>query len=89
MADDLAAMLKAMRDRAGLEAASTAAPIGTRSCDDVVILAVTLETVLAFHRPITRRQGWRPTCRFDNHRWPCPEVEAVIRDLAGLGGSGG
>jgi hypothetical protein len=30
--------------------------------------------IMERHRPITRRPGWRSTCRFDNHRWPCADV---------------
>lgn len=28
------------------------------------------------HRPITRRVGWKPSCIYDNHRWPCAEAPA-------------
>jgi len=48
---DLPAILKAMRDRAGFEAACTAEPIGTRSCDDVTLLVMAIEDVLKPHQP--------------------------------------
>lgn len=35
---------------------------------------------LSRHRPTERRDGWHPTCWFDNHRWPC----AAVLDMAAI-----
>ena len=47
MADGgVTATLREMLDRAGFEAACTAAPIGTRSCDDATLLVGAIREVL-------------------------------------------
>lgn len=51
MPDDLTAVLADMKERAGFEAACTPAPLGSRSCDDAVLLLAAAERVLALHQP--------------------------------------
>jgi hypothetical protein len=50
---------------------------------DIPCLLKAVEAALELHVPIVRRERWPPTCKYDNHRWPCPEVEAITAALAG------
>ena len=45
--------------------------------------ATSLEAVLKLHQPMVRRQNWPEVCRYDNRRWPCPEVRVITRELTG------
>ena len=47
-----------------------------------------LEAALTAHEPTTRRPNWSLTCRYDNHRWPCPEYRAISAALTGEGDTG-
>lgn len=61
-------------------------PAGAALADyvaDFPRLVAALEVVLELHQPIMRREGWNPTCKYDNHRWPCPEVAAITREITG------
>jgi len=46
-------------------------------------LLAAVEAALKPHHPTIRRQGWPPTCNYDNRRWPCPEVKAITTALTG------
>ena len=48
----------------------------------VAALLAALDAVLKRHEPIERRKGWNLTCSYDNHHWPCPEVQDVTAELA-------
>lgn len=50
---------------------------------DIPSLLAAVEAALKQHQPIERRKGWPPTCSFDNHRWPCAEIEAITAALTG------
>jgi hypothetical protein len=50
-------------------------------------LLAAIGAVLELHQPSVRRQGWPPTCHYDNRSWPCPEVQAIRSALAGTGDS--
>ncbi len=80
MADDLAAQL-AEWGEGFEEELNRAFAEEDDSLKRSLCLLAAVEAALKRHAPITRREGWNPTCSYDNHRWPCPEVADITAAL--------
>jgi hypothetical protein len=46
-------------------------------------LLAAIDAARKLHQPMVRRDGWHPTCSYDNHRWPCPESRDISAALLG------
>lgn len=91
--DGLTAALERIRERyADATAGLRPEVIKYWDCADVKPLLAAIEAVLKRHQPVKR--GLSTVCstcvhrvgngvRYDRSSWPCPEVEAITRELTG------